>query len=118
MLGLYPRPAPWSVSYLTACTVVGTWVGLALALWWVHAGGDELLLVFRGWGARAQEYVQVYSQVGGWVKWYLCLFVRFCLVVVLSLSVEHTRSPERSLLLIVSTHSRQHRSHPNLTAAF
>jgi uncharacterized protein YceK len=94
VLGVYPRPAPWSVSYLTACTVVGTWVGLALALWWVHARGNEVLGVFRGWGARAQEYALVYSQVGcvgEVVSLFVCVILSGCCAVTVSRAHKNLR---------------------------
>ena len=59
LLGAYPRPAPWSVSYFTTCTVVGTWVGLTLSLWYVHVmdADHEVLGVVRLWGLRAHATV-------------------------------------------------------------
>ena len=59
LLWVYPRSVPWSVSYLTTCTVVGTWVGLTVSLWCVHVFDQRGVLVdmFRSWGAGVGEMV-------------------------------------------------------------
>jgi len=57
---LYPRTSPWSASYGTAATIVGTWVGCSTAIWASTLGYVDTLIELQASTEAAWTAFSIY----------------------------------------------------------